>query len=221
MSELKPEQKACVIVSRPYNGCDPGISLDLPRKLRKMNVLAIPMDFLDLAEANVTEPELQKEMYWKYGQRIFRAAHIIRDDPRLNAVYLSNFSCGPDSFIITLFKELMIATGSDGSESRKPALVLEIDEHSADAGVVTRLEAFHESLKAVEQRWKPVTLVEEPSVQSPNSPWRQEWGDCSGRTLYVPYMGDCSYAMAAAFRLVFISTRPGPGVKSRSGKWLW
>ncbi|MCK5269501.1 MAG: hypothetical protein KAJ46_01900 [Sedimentisphaerales bacterium] len=200
MSELKPEQKACVIVSRPYNGCDPGISLDLPRKLRKMDVLAIPMDFLDLAEANVTEPELQKEMYWKYGQRIFRAAHIIRDDPRLNAVYLSNFSCGPDSFIITFFKELMIATSADGSESRKPALVLEIDEHSADAGVVTRLEAFHESLKAVEQRRKPVTLSEASSVQSPSSPWRQAWGDCSGRTLYIPYMGDCSYAMAAAFR---------------------
>ncbi|MCK4627455.1 MAG: hypothetical protein KAT56_00555, partial [Sedimentisphaerales bacterium] len=201
LSELKPEQKACVVVSRPYNGCDPGVSLDLPRKLRKMNVLAIPMDFLDLAGANITEPELQRDMYWKYGQRIFRAAHIIRENPRLNAVYMSNFSCGPDSFIITFFKELMTITDPDGSEYRKPALVLEIDEHSADAGVITRLEAFHESLKAVEQRRKPTTTITKaPSVQSPDSPWRCEWGDCSGRMLYVPYMGDCSHAMAAAFR---------------------
>jgi predicted CoA-substrate-specific enzyme activase len=196
---LTPEQKACVIVSRPYNGCDPGVCLDLPRKLRKMNVLAIPIDFLDLEKANITEPELQEEMYWKYGQRIFRAAHIIRDDPRLNAIYISNFSCGPDSFIISFFKELMVTVDSTGTERRKPALVLEIDEHSADAGVVTRLEAFHESLKAAESRRKPADKPG-PAQQPATSPWKSEWGDCSGRTLYIPWMGDHAYALAAAFR---------------------
>jgi predicted CoA-substrate-specific enzyme activase len=196
---LTPEQKACVIVSRPYNGCDPGVSLDLPRKLRKMNVLAIPIDFLDLEAANITEPELQEEMYWKYGQKIFRAAHIIRDEPRLNAIYISNFSCGPDSFVITFFKELMMTVESDGTERRKPALVLEIDEHSADAGVVTRLEAFHESLKAVESRRKPDEEIG-PARQPATSPWKSVWGDCSGRTLYIPWMGDHSHALAASFR---------------------
>jgi len=199
---IEPGQKVCVIVSRPYNGCDPGISLDMPRKLRKMNVLALPMDFLDLRTANITEPQLQEQMYWKYGQRIFRAAHIIRDDPRLNAIYISNFSCGPDSFIISMFKELMSYTDEDGVEHRKPALVVEIDEHSADAGVVTRLEAFHESLKAVEEHRLATRSARPriPSVQSEKSPWRSEWGDCSGRTLYIPWMGDHAQAMAAAFR---------------------
>ncbi|MBN1846046.1 MAG: hypothetical protein JW810_10210 [Sedimentisphaerales bacterium] len=199
LDALTPSQKACVIVSRPYNGCDPGVSLDLPQKLRKMNVLAIPIDFLDLRSANITEPELQKEMYWKYGQRIFRAGHIIRDDPRLSAIYISNFSCGPDSFIITFFKELMITTAPDGTERRKPALVLEIDEHSADAGVVTRLEAFHESLKAVQAR-RPDRQPAGRGRQSARSPWKSEWGDCSERTLYIPWMGDHAYALAAAFR---------------------
>jgi len=201
LSSLKPDQKACVIISRPYNGCDPGISLDLPAKLRRMNILALPMDFLDFASARVSEPQLQKEMYWKYGQRIFRAAHIIRDDPRLYAIYLSNFSCGPDSFIISFFKELMAAVDAPGGERRKPALVLEIDEHSADAGVITRLEAFHESLKAVNARRRdaaPVSL--EKAAHAYESPWQREWGDCSGRTLYIPMMGDSAYALAAAFR---------------------
>ncbi|MBN2375801.1 MAG: hypothetical protein JXD22_05350 [Sedimentisphaerales bacterium] len=196
---LAPGEKACVIVSRPYNGCDPGVSLDLPRKLRKMNVLSVPIDFLDLDAANVIEPELQSEMYWKYGQRIYRAAHIIREDPRLNAIYISNFSCGPDSFIITFFKELLTSTLEDGSEVKKPALVLEIDEHSADAGVITRLEAFHESLKAVESRRRGKEQAFQ-TVQHADSPWRQEWGDCSGRTIYIPLMGDSAHALAAAFR---------------------
>ena len=62
----------------------------------------------------------------------------VGEDKRLNAIYVSNFSCGPDSFLTTFFKELMRG---------KPALVLEIDEHSADAGVITRLEAFFDSVK--------------------------------------------------------------------------
>ena len=202
IDQLEPDQKACVIVSRPYNGCDPGISLDLPRKLRKMNILAIPMDFLDLDAARITEPELQKEMYWKYGQRIFRAGHIIRDNPRLNAIFISNFSCGPDSFIISFFKELMTTVDAAGVEHKKPALVLEIDEHSADAGVITRLEAFHESLKAVEarRRDKGASDEDEGVLTAPESPWRDDWGDCSGRTLYIPWMGDHAYVLAAAFR---------------------
>jgi len=208
LASLEPGQRVCVLISRPYNGCDPGISLDMPRKLRDLNVLAIPMDFLDLPGANVTEPQLQTDMYWKYGQRILRAAHVIRDDPRLHAIYLSNFSCGPDSFIISLFKELMTITQPDGTEQRKPALVIEIDEHSADAGVITRLEAFLESLKAVETHAahsltgqlnnQPVGTA--PAVQSAASPWRGVWGDCANRVIYIPWMGDASYALAAAFR---------------------
>jgi len=206
LDSLAATDKACVIVSRPYNGCDPGVSLNVPSKLRKLGVLAIPIDFLDLASASINEPELQAEMYWKYGQRIFRAGHIIRRDPRLYATYISNFSCGPDSFIISLFKELMTTVEADGSERRKPALVLEIDEHSADAGVVTRLEAFLESLKASESRRLlqsgPETAagVAATDAQPANSPWRHEWGDCSGRTLYIPWMGDHSHTLAAAFR---------------------
>ncbi len=201
LDSLAPGQKACVIVSRPYNGCDPGISLDLPRKLLKMNILPIPVDFLDLGSAPVTEPELQENMYWKYGQRILRAAHIIRQDPRLNAIYISNFGCGPDSFIITFFKELMTSVDSQGREFRKPALVLEIDEHSADAGVVTRLEAFHESLKSVETLHQEQTACRScRGVPREQSPWNGQWGDCSGRTIYIPWMDDHAHALAAAFR---------------------
>ena len=194
LNSLTTGQKACVIVSRPYNGCDRPINLNLAGKLRQMNVMAIPMDFLDLENANVTEPQLQSQMYWKYGQKIFRAAHIIRDNPKLNAIYLSNFSCGPDSFIITLFKELMTFIGDDSAEHRKPTLVLEIDEHSADAGVVTRLEAFHESLKAAAKQ-----QTQHPANKLPKSPWQKQNQNCAGRTLYLPWMGDRSYTVQAAF----------------------
>jgi len=183
LDQLKPGERTMVLISRPYNGCDPGVSLDIPGKLRKLGILTIPMDFLDLTTGRSNARFQAKDgMYWKYGQKIMKACKIVRNDPRLNAIYLSNFSCGPDSFITTLFKDIM---------DPKPCLMLEIDEHSADAGVVTRLEAFLESLKnASVQEIEPLN---EKDLEIPQL-------DCSKRTIYIPWMNDHSYTLAAAFK---------------------
>ncbi len=184
LASLAPDQPAMVLVSRPYNGCDAGVNLDVPGKLRKLGVLAIPMDFLDLRTRSDAEDRVFAGMYWKYGQRILRAGKIIREDPRLHAVYLSNFSCGPDSFLIGYFKRIM---------APKPSLVLEIDEHSADAGVVTRLEAFLESLRGFRPERlppaKPLYPLAAPPQRAADKP-----------LLYIPYMGDVSLALRSAFR---------------------
>ncbi|MCU0578913.1 MAG: hypothetical protein MUF69_05130, partial [Desulfobacterota bacterium] len=96
----------------------------------------IPMDFFPL-DAPV-EAEEPKSHYWRFGQKILGAADVLRQHENLYGIYITNFSCGPDSFILHFFRH---------SLAGKPYLEIEIDEHSADAGVVTRLEAFLDSLK--------------------------------------------------------------------------
>ncbi|MCJ7496410.1 MAG: acyl-CoA dehydratase activase-related protein, partial [Deltaproteobacteria bacterium] len=123
LQNLKEEDRAMVIISRPYNGCDPGVNLGLPQKLRDLGVIAIPMDCLPLDEVNMVDD--WQDMYWKAGQKIYSAAHIVRHDPRLHAIYITNFACGPDSFILHFFNEKMRG---------KPYLQIEVDEHSADVG---------------------------------------------------------------------------------------
>jgi predicted CoA-substrate-specific enzyme activase len=123
LDSLKPDEKLFVLISRPYNGLDEGMNLRLSQKLEAMNIRWIPMEMLDLASAPLTDRVLHSKVYWNYGQKILRAAEIIRRDNRLFAVYLSNFSCGPDSFLQHFFDEIM---------RPKPALILEVDEHSAD-----------------------------------------------------------------------------------------
>ncbi|MFA5865116.1 MAG: acyl-CoA dehydratase activase [Phycisphaerae bacterium] len=183
LDQIQPGERTMVLISRPYNGCDPGVSLDIPGKLRKLGILTIPMDFLDLTKGRSNARLQDKDgMYWKYGQKIMKAAKIVRNDPRLSAIYLSNFSCGPDSFIATFFKDIM---------DPKPCLMLEIDEHSADAGVVTRLEAFLESLKNA--GIQDIPPMQEHELDIPTY-------DCSKRKIYIPWMGDHAFALAAAFR---------------------
>ncbi|MDI6793392.1 MAG: acyl-CoA dehydratase activase [bacterium] len=180
LASLDPNQPAAVLISRPYNGCDPGLNLEIPKKLRDMGVLAIPMDFLPLEEVDVSDDF--PNMYWKYGQKIISAAGFISSHPFLNAIYLTNFGCGPDSFILHFCREKM---------NGRPYLQLEVDEHSADAGAITRCEAFFDSLKgkrkpAGDKKRKAATGV---STASPKN-----------RTLYLSLMSDHAYSLAAAFR---------------------
>ncbi len=184
LESLGGDERVFVLVSRPYNGCDDGVNLQLPKKLAELGVEMIPMDMLDLSDAELSDEYLHRSVYWKYGQKILRAAEVIKTDPRLFAVYMSNFSCGPDSFILTFFKDIM---------GRKPCLQLELDEHSADAGVITRLEAFLESLKNY-RRGSAEAESRDRKVFTPPQVVEKQ------RTLYIPYMGDCAYGMAACFR---------------------
>lgn len=136
LANLDGSQTAAVIVGRPYNVSDVSVCQDLPFKLRRLGVLAIPMDYLPLETVNIADH--YESMFWRSGQDILAAAKLIQNDPRLHAIYMTSFNCGPDSFIISFFHKIM------GS---KPFLELEMDEHTADAGVVTRCEAFFESLQ--------------------------------------------------------------------------
>jgi len=188
LSNLRSSQVAMVIVSRPYNGYDPGINLNLPRKLRDLNTLAIPMDFLPLDD--VHDSEDVKSHYWRFGQKIMSVAELIKDDPRLFAIYITNFACGPDSFISHFFRERL---------KGKPYLEIEIDEHSSDVGAITRLEAFLDSLN----HYKPA------SVQVPHivPAWAKKTGK---RKVFIPPMTDQAYAVAAAFRACGIDSEVLP-----------
>ena len=96
------------------------------------------MDFLPLNDHSIDSE--WPNMYWRSGQRILKAAMAIRENPNLYPIYIGNFSCGPDSFILKYFKREL---------QGKPFLHIEIDEHSADAGAITRCEAFLDSTKSV------------------------------------------------------------------------
>ncbi|HVN25192.1 MAG TPA: acyl-CoA dehydratase activase [Syntrophorhabdales bacterium] len=178
LSRIKSDEKVMVVIGRPYNAMDPGANLNVHKKLLDLGVPAIPLDMLPLAD--VPEDEDLREMYWAYGQKILRAAKIVRSHPNLFAIYITNFGCGPDSFITHFFKKIM---------EGKPFLQLEIDEHSGDAGAITRLEAFFDSIKnarqdmAVKEKSAPVFYVGKKV-----------------RKIYVPYMSDHSIPFVSAFR---------------------
>ena len=123
-----------VIMARPYTLYDRGSNLDIPRRVRDIyGVNLIPMDFLDVDAVDIRA--LHQNMFWNYGRKILQASQIVRDNPNLHIMYMTNFRCGPDSFINHYV----------GPISGKPFLTLQLDGHSNDAGAMTRCEAYLES----------------------------------------------------------------------------
>ncbi len=135
LSQMNHEGKSCVILlGRPYNLYDSGLNLNIPKKLRDLyGVNVLPMDFLPLDGIDIRS--IHDHMFWNYGRQIIQAALFTKGHQNMHIIYLSNFKCGPDSYIRHYIEEA----------SGKPFLFLQLDSHANDAGIMTRVEAFLES----------------------------------------------------------------------------
>jgi len=123
-----------ILLGRGYNIYDRNINCDVPRKLRRnYGANVIPLDFLVTGRESMAN--LHSNMYWVSGRKILAAARIAAERPNLHLVYISNFKCGPDSYIKHFARE---AAGA-------PLLVLQFDGHGNDAGYMTRCEAYLDS----------------------------------------------------------------------------
>ena len=152
LAELRsnPEKMGVVIFSRPYNGLVEEANMGIPRKLASRGILVIPFDFLPF-----DNEKPKRHMYWGMGQMILKAARFVKKRPQLFGVFVTNFSCGPDSLLVSSFRSIM---------GKKPSLTLELDSHTADAGINTRIEAFVDIVSAFRQlvRHQKIDMTEHP-----------------------------------------------------------
>ncbi len=135
--ESDPDKMGVVIFSRPYNGLVEEANMGIPRKLASRGILVIPFDFLPF-----DSQKPKRHMYWGMGQMLLKAARFVKQHPQLFGVFITNFSCGPDSFLVGYFRTIM---------GKKPSLTLELDSHTADAGIDTRIEAFVDIVSSFRQ----------------------------------------------------------------------
>jgi len=124
----KANRPVIALLGRPYNAFTPEANMGIPRKFTTRGYSIIPFDILPFRDK-----EIFPNMYWFYGQQDLKAAKLLKQEDNIYLTFISNFSCAPDSFILHYIKWMM---------GQKPFLVLELDSHSADAGVDTRVEAF-------------------------------------------------------------------------------
>ena len=176
MSQLKPAEIAFVMISKIYGVADPVLNMGIPEKLADMGYKVLP--FYDLPEGDISKEH--PNMFWPFGQHILEPAQLIRRHPNMYAIFLSHHGCGPDSILSHYFREEM---------KGKPYLHIEIDEHSSGVGIITRVEAFINSLKNIESRQAADINTYIDSMVHGETNIKSRLSDVDDKkTVYLPYL---------------------------------
>lgn len=135
LASLKADEKVFVLITRNYGISDPILNMGIPKLLLERGHKLITLSHLPAHDLDISAS--YPNLYWPFGQHILSGIKMVARHPNLYAVYLTNHGCGPDSMLSHMVQKEM---------GEKPYLQIEVDEHFSKVGVITRMEAFLNSL---------------------------------------------------------------------------
>lgn len=186
LATLRPNDKVLVLITRNYGVSDPILNMGIPELLLERGYKVITLSHLPGHALDISDE--YDNLYYPFGQHILSGAKLIAHHPNLYAVYLTNHGCGPDTMLSHLFKQEM---------GDKPYLQIEVDEHFSNVGVITRIEAFLNSL----QHRPAVALPTDFNIEQVDiHPCRLAQTPFPNVPLYLPAMGAYTPYLAAYFK---------------------
>ena len=136
-----------LLLGHGYNIFDTFINLDFQKKLKDQGVNHITIE--NLPESIFKVPVIvnprgaKLQNYWRHEEEIMQAIRFFLTKGRDEidgVIFLISFACGPDSLISELIMRDMKVVGL-------PFLEIIMDEHSGEAGLLTRVESFVEMIR--------------------------------------------------------------------------
>jgi len=142
------------LIGHGYNIYDRRVCMDISKKLEKMDIGVYSAYELTQEQLQGGMNSLNTHLYWANQYEMTGCAgHYFKDNKIDGIITLTAFGCGPDSLMIEDIRR-------KAKQFNKPILNLTIDEHTGEAGFITRIEAFCDMLyrskraKAIKQRKK-------------------------------------------------------------------
>ena len=133
-----PPKGRFLLVGHPYTLEDDLISGSIKRKLASLD---IPLELMTFGEG----PKLPSPVRWCTFNSIYHRLLDLDISKYSGVIQLSTFNCGPDSVMIDKYQRIC-------RNRNIPFLLLMLDEHTAFAGIQTRLEAFCDSVEWRQKR---------------------------------------------------------------------
>ncbi len=139
-NQIKSYPINVAVIAHGYNLYDERVSMKIFDKLENLDVKAYTADQLTIEQMQEGISSLDSKLYWANEHEITGAAsHFIQENKIDGVIVINAFGCGPDS--------LMIEKISRFSKIKNKAFLnLSIDEHTGEAGFITRIEAFIDML---------------------------------------------------------------------------
>lgn len=130
------------VLGHGYNLYDHYANMNVLYKLSHLGANVITVDMIDGKIIYEKSKLLNKKAFWYFGTKIMGSAlHLLERNDIDGIVYIMSFGCGIDSFICDLVERATRRT------KNIPFIILTIDEHSGEAGLNTRIEAFIDMIR--------------------------------------------------------------------------
>ena len=128
------------IVGHPYLLYDEYINHRLIHRLEQADITVLTPEMLTTEELESAIARLVGSAYWTYEEEVVGAGGYYLQSGVDGVIGIMTFGCGPDSLMMDMVHRQAARLRAT------PFMSLTLDEHTAEAGVVTRLEAFTDML---------------------------------------------------------------------------
>jgi predicted nucleotide-binding protein (sugar kinase/HSP70/actin superfamily) len=130
------EQTTIALIGHPYLIYDEFITHRLLHRLHQTGNNIITPEMLTAEEIESAITRLVGKPYWTYEEEVVGAGGYCLHNKADGVIGIMAFGCGPDSLMMDMVHR-------EAAKLRTtPFMNLTIEEHTAEAGVITRLEAF-------------------------------------------------------------------------------
>lgn len=138
--EIKNAEIKVAVIAHGYNLHDNQVSMKALKKLEKMGVDVCTAEMLTSEQMEEGFKTLETQIYWANEYEMTGAAgYYMKDDQIDGVITITAFGCGPDSIMVERISRF-------SKRLQKSLLSLTVDEHTGEAGFITRLEAFCDML---------------------------------------------------------------------------
>lgn len=189
IKKYKKNEPAFLVMARPYTAYDANVNNDIINKILDAGYLAIPLELAPIGSIDISTQ--MPKMYWIQGQKKLTAIELLNKTKNLFGIDITYFACGPDTQINQQMR----------CRTQKPFLTVEMDEHTGDAGIDTRLQAFFNTVKSY-------LGIEAKQTSKVFSVKLKGLDKIKGKKiLLIPPMSKHIYAMSAVFNAYGIQSR--------------
>ena len=130
------------VIGHPYNLYDTHINMNMLQKLQNNGIKVITPEMVSEDMINLYTNLLHKPMFWNFGRKALGSVFHLADSGEIDGIiYVMSFGCGIDSFVSDLMERRL------RRQTDLPFTLLTLDEHSGEAGLNTRLEAFIDMIR--------------------------------------------------------------------------
>lgn len=134
------------LIGHHYLIYDDQVSHRIVQRLTKSDCRIVTPDMLSTVQLESATQRLASSTYWTWEEEVVSAGNYFLESGVDGVIGVAVFGCGPDSLMMDMVRRQATALGNT------PFMNLTLDEHTADTGVVTRLEAFLDMIQRRKRR---------------------------------------------------------------------